>query len=74
MSGNTLELATKAKLIVSGMAFFPCDDGVLVINMHNKHYRAKFNNEYVLICTNMSDKSIAKIKEIISKNKEFIGG
>lgn len=74
MSNNTLELAAKAKLIVSGMAFFPSNDGILVINMHNTHYRAKFNKELVLVCTNMSDKSINKVKEYIVKNKEFIGG
>lgn len=69
---KTEEIATKAKIIVDGIAFTKNDNWIYAVNLHCIKYRAKFSENGKLIATNMSDDTIKKIKDILKDNMEFL--
>ena len=73
MISNAKKLAKEAKVIVSGMAMFPSEDGkVLVVNLHNTRYRAKLDKRGNVFASNMSEKALKKVKSILLENSEFL--
>lgn len=70
---RTEKLAKNAKLIVSGMAMYPTEDGkVLVVNLHNTHYKAQLALNGKIICSNMGEDTLKKVTRIFEENKEFL--
>lgn len=66
------EIAEKANIIVSGIAFIKKEEYIYAINLHNTHYSTKFSLDKKIISSNMSDKSLSNVTRLLNKNMQFI--